>query len=328
MRKIKKKNAIYKIKSKEKKEFPWLAVILSVLVVFDIAGIFLGIHLSNRLKEETSAEMMEETEEDVLNKYVGPADHVDRGEWVDPSTYYGVYTSDGVFNQAPASAMFSDEKLGIVPVGFKLEAAFLSYEDFTPYDSMTDYAYVSSYLCDANPEVIEMELGVDVEKMQIQGSYSTKKETDTYSGKISLDLSNISYYIRNIFDSENLSVGTGEGDQGKGFYGYLEPNFNLAYSGSFESSISGAKNGTISSQFSGELTQEMWSFTQNLSGQGRETFTQGEVYIRCKIPCICEKKEDGVETSYDSYVNLYLKISECKIGTRIDAMPEWVLEEN
>lgn len=276
-------------------------------------------YISVRLVQKK--EVPQITDEDIIEKYVGPSDTADRGEWMEPVEYYKFYEKDAREVDV-AGTMFAKEgnMKGIVPAGVRIEPVIMTYEDFEPYESQGDLGYMDSYKVNAEPKEAELQLGVKSD-MQLTGSYITILNDKMYMGDASVGLNGMEYYMEQTFDVH----GTYDGEPDGGYYGFINPHFDFNYVLNGSASIGkdyGQETGKLTFTGKGQLSDGSWQYTSNLSGQGNDVFRQGEIYIRCKLPCTVRKNENGNTVSYDGNVNIYFRINEVRIGTRDDCMPD------
>ena len=287
------------------------------------------------------------TEEDILEQYVGPLDCEDRGEWFDPREYYSLFDEDGRPGADFNAALFSaEEKKGIVPAGVILEPAFLCYDDFEPFLYLEGYGYVDAYSCAALPQSAELQLGVSAD-FSLSGSYVTSgtadsggstdgaasggtnaasvptapaKDSAAYSGSARVDITGMEYYITNTFDMERFDTDGSEYADANG--PYLKAHLAFDYKGSFRATRDdGSGPQLIQSDFEGRFDDGRWSFDSDFSGQGSDIFPTGETYLRCRIPCTETRIDGGSRSVTDSFVNVYFRVSEIRVGTRADVRP-------
>ena len=262
-----------------------------------------------------------ETEEDLLEEYVGPSDTPDRGEWMEPVEYYAFYGDDAKEADVAGTLFAKNGAMkGIVPAGVRLEPVLMTYEDFGPYGSQGDYGYMDSYRVIAEPAEAEVQLGVTAD-MKLTGSYKTIQNDLLYTGDASADLNGMEYYMEQTYDVN----GNYDSEPDGGYCGFINPHFEFDYSLNGTAGMGkdyGEETGKLTFSGKGSLSDGSWQYTSNLSGQGNDVFRQGEIYIRCKLPCDVKKEQDGQKTEYTGNVNVYFRINEVRIGTRDDCMPQ------
>lgn len=310
-----KKKSIIKTVSPERKQIFRIGGIVLLIILISAAFIFILYRNSIKRAEEELANM------DPYDRYVGPADAADRGEWVEPVEYYSFYDGTGLEGDV-VGTMFQKEggRKGIVPAGVRLHPVVVTYDDFSPYSDKSEYGFLDDYGCQSEPDELEAQLGVTAD-MSITGSYRNMKNNMFYDGQINIDLKNVNYYMEMLYDPE----AEGEEMSAPGYYGYLNPNMEFDYKLSGNAHITDNYPdylGEIMIEGEGKLDPTKWSFTSSMSGQEDDVFRMGTVYIRCKLPCKVKKEFEGKKETYESYVNIYFKINEVRIGTRMDCMPD------
>lgn len=316
----KKKDKLINTVSEDRKKIFKIGIIILLIIIAACVGVFFLYKHTEKQKQEAESAL------DEYDKYVGPEDAPDRGEWVDSIEYYGFYGDSGAEGDV-AGKLFpqNGENKGIVAAGLVLQPVVVTYEDFSPYNSISENGFMTDYSCTSEPEEIEVQLGKS-EHMIITGSYRNEHNDMFYEGLVNINLDNIQYYTEMTYD-RNQSVST---EQDPGYYGYINPNFEFDYDITGEAHVTDSYPdylGDISFSSTGSLKSSEWKFTSSLSGQGDEVFRIGEIYIRCKIPCEVEKSYDGYSENYDGYVNIYFRINETRIGTRTDCIPQHILDK-
>ena len=306
------------IKTIDEKKRDAISFYAAVAVMFLIicVALFAAVKLGAKKEEEPPI-----TEEDMMDRYVGPADVKDRGEWMPPVEYYAFYEDDAKEVDV-AGTLFAKEgsMKGIVPAGVRLEPVIMTYDDFEPFESQGDLGYMESYYVTAEPREAEIQLGVRSD-MNLTGSYITIQNGMMYMGDASVSLNRMEYYMEQTFDVN----GNYDGEPDGGYYGFINPHFDFDYDLNGSASIGkdyGQETGELTFKGKGKLSDGSWQYTSNLSGQGNDIFRQGEIYIRCKLPCKVRRKQDGKTSDYDGNVNIYFRVNEVRIGTREDCMPE------
>ena len=312
--KNRKQNRLFRTVSDDRKTIFKIGIVL--LAVILAAGV--GIFCVYRNQEKEAKEVEETVDE--YEKYVGPEEAEDRGEWVDSVGHYGFYGGSGAEGDVAGMLFPKDgEDKGIVAAGLMLQPVLVTYEDFEPYGAPGDFGFMTDYACTSDPQEIEVQLGRN-EGMQITGSYRNEQNDLFYEGRVQVDLKNIRYFTELTYDRDAALTG----EQEPGYYGYIQPDFLFDYEITGEARVTDNYPdylGELSFSAAGSLKPAQWQFTSSLSGQGNEIFRVGEVYVRCKLPCQVRKKVAGKTENYESSVNIYFRINETRIGTRADCIP-------
>lgn len=307
-----------------------LLVIACVLIVI-VAAVLLFTILPGLGSEKNESTDVPEFENDIqrYEYYVGPEDCADRGEWVDPRTYYGLF-QDSKKETDLVAAFFGDGDLkGIVPAGVRIEPVLFSFDDFEPYEGPMNNGFLDIYsvdrFSDANgdlTEPIELQLGVQKNGLRIYNSYSIAKDGGYYTANARLTFLGLNYYINDLFnpkaDGETIAVSSSS-------YGFLEPKLVFDYDGIVRASKYDKDKNRIESieiELEGSMDEGRWEYTADLCGQLDTNFKTGDIYIRCKLPCKLTKTilASGETTTLDSSANVYFKVSEVRIGTWADCL--------
>ena len=312
--------SVFKTVSSEKKKIFRIGGIIILIILAAMAAIFIA-YKTSADKAKAKLENMDE-----YDKNIGPEECEDRGEWFNPVEYYSFYDGNGREGDVVGEMFQTEgERMGIVPAGVRLEPVIVTYEDFKPYDSLGQKGFMDDYACVSEPQEIESQLGVTAD-MTISGSYRTMQKDRFYGGEVNIDLSNIYYYMENTYDTQDDTVSGPE----PGYYGYINPNFEFDYSLNGKAHITDDYPdylGEITFEGEGQLDPSMWRYTSSMSGQDEDVFRMGAVYIRCQLPCKVHKTFEGKKETHDGFVNIYFKINEVRIGTRMDCMPEHALNK-
>lgn len=265
------------------------------------------------------------TRAELYEQYVGPMTCEMQGEWVDIKDFYELFNDDHKELDLNA-ALFKQEKLrGIVPTGVRLEAVMLSYDDFEPYKSPLDKGFLDIYSCKDVGET-ELQLAASFKDIGLEGGYNIDKDGKLYSGNINLKITDAEYYMLDTFVPGNVGVLEGYGEtNGFSDLGFLTPHFDFKYILNGAAKVQDSPDAEvfeINIVGQGSLSDGTWQYTSDLVGQGMGVFKNGEVYIRCKLPCLVSKTENGQTVQDNSFVNVYFKINQVRIGTWADCMPK------
>lgn len=298
-----------------------IEIIIAIALVIVIA-ILAVLVIKNKVNDIPNVGAETPSKKELYEKYLGPMNCDAQGEWVDIKEFYSLFKDDHKELDL-ISALYKQENLkGIVPAGVRLEAVMLSYDDFKPFSSPLDKGFLDSYRCDNSVDVVELQLAAPYRDFCLNGEYSTEKDGSVYAGNMDVTITDAEYYMINTFIPENVTEVEGYGDvNGFGDYGFLEPHFNFTYDLMGSSKIiesSGLVSGEIKITGAGSLEDGSWQYTSDLVGQDNGVFKNGEVYLRCKLPCKVTKITNGQSSDSDSFVNVYFKIAEARIGTWID----------
>ena len=296
-----------------------IIIAIALVVVIAILAVLL---IKNKADDIPNIEIEKPSRNELYEKYVGPMNCEMQGEWVDIKDFYGLFRDDHKEFDL-ISALYKQEELrGIVPAGVRLEAVMLSYDDFKPFSNPLENGYLDSYLCDNSADTVELQLAAPYRDFCLSGEYRTEKSGAVYAGNMDVSITDAEYYMIDTFIPQNVTEVEGYGDvNGFGVYGFLEPHFNFTYNLMGKARIiesSGAVSGEIEITGSGSLEDGSWQYTADLVGQDNGVFINGEVYLRCKLPCKVTKVINGQTLESDSFVNVYFRIIETRIGTWID----------